>query len=228
MPLARAMYAAHGWPCSTTPPSALDATSGCCSTAVAAAAARHPTMTLPTVSPTVRAWRKTMQAVNRRPTPRAARGATAQCSNSSSCSDKLRCSQVRCKPVHCTPSVPGTASSRLHCDMLRHRPACCTQERCVQHNYSGTRAATHCAGRWCAARQCAARCAAKARAGRGSHNDTLHSVLARNTQVRKWRHYDDGGMAARVFASGDCCCRRAWDERIRSRPPDVKYVFSYK
>jgi ABC-type hemin transport system ATPase subunit len=48
--------------------------------------------------------------------------------------------------------------------------------------------------------------------GQGPHNDTLHSALARNAQVCKWRHYDDGGVAARVFAAGVCCCRRAWDE----------------
>jgi hypothetical protein len=207
MPLTRAMFSGTRLAVLDDPPhpSALDATSGCCSTVVAAAAARHPTMTMPTVSPTVRAWRKTMQAVNRRPTPGAAREATAQCSNSSSssCSYKVHCSQVCCKPVHCTPGIPGTASSRLHCDMLRHRPSCCTQERCVQHNYSGTRAATHCAGRWRAAHQCAARCAAKACAGRGSHNE--HAALRAGAQhagaqvaALRWRRRGGAGI---------CCWR---------------------
>jgi hypothetical protein len=55
------------------------------------------------------------------------------------------------------------------------------------------------------ARSSRTRSSAWPRAAKGSHNDTMHSELARNTQVRKWRHYDNGGMAVRVFAAGVCC-----------------------
>ena len=90
------------------------------------------------------------------PPLRAACGATARCSNSksSSRSEPLHCSQVRCTPVHCTPGTPSTANSRLHCDTLRHGPARFTQEHCVRHNYSGTSGSPCCnALRWALTRE---------------------------------------------------------------------------
>ena len=112
----------------------------------------------------------------------------------------------------------GTASNRLHCDMLSHRPALCMQERYVRYNYSGTSASPCCnALCWTLSNCSPGRCTpcSHSACGQGLAQRHVGPPLARNTQARKWRHCDYGGMAARV-CDAECSPTQVPEQRARS------------
>ena len=144
------------------------------------------------------------------PPLRAACGATARCSNSksSSCSETLHCSQVRCTPVHCTPGTPSTANSRLHCDTLRHGPVRCTQEHCVRHNYSGTSGSPCCnALRWALTRCMPVRCALCSDSARVQGLAQQHAALRAGALARQHAGAQVAALQRQRRGGASICCR---------------------